>query len=242
MKKTALLAVALATCLGYVPAQAAEVVSSNIVGYQKVAVPAGMTIIGQQFGAVGGGTNDIQNIKADGLSDGGMDALLVWNGTSYDEYLFYSATDNIKGDGTAAWGNLDWEPIEEDVPIGTGMWANTQGAATITFSGEVGSLTTVHFTAGMNLITQTFPVDVSIQDISAEGLSDGGMDAILVWNGTSYDEYLYYSATDNINGDGKAAWGNLDWESVDATLPAGHGFWLNAQGAGTLTFPAVVNQ
>ncbi len=200
---------------------------------------AGMTIIGQQFVAVGGGAQDIQTIKGEGLSDGGVDALLAWNGSSYDEYLYYSESDDINGDGTAAWGDLNWEAIQEPIAVGTGMWVNTQGAATITFSGEVGDVTSVAFSAGMNLITQTLPQDIDIQDVVAEGLSDGGVDAILVWNGSSYDEYLYYSESDDINGNGTAAWGDLNWEAVTATLPAGYGFWLNAQGSGTLTFPTL---
>lgn len=236
MKKTF---IALALAASVAPAWAAEVVSSNIVGYNKVTVPAGMSIIGQQFVAVGGGDQSIQEIKAEGLSDGGMDAFMVWDGTAYQEYLYYTAGDDINGDGTAAWGDVDWSPVNATIPAGTGAWISTQNQATIIFAGEVGNTATVDFVAGMNLLTQPLPFDVNIQDVTAVGLSDGGMDAMMVWDGDKYEEYLYYSASDNINGDGTAAWGDVDWTPVDATLLAGRGFWLSAQGAGTLTFPSV---
>ena len=138
MKKTALLAVALATCLGYVPAQAAEVVSSNIVGYTKVTVPAGVTIVGQQFVAIGGGDQNIQTITADGLVDGGIDFIRVWNGSGYDSYSYFSAEDNIAGTGKAAWGDDNWEPVNVSFDPGKGMWLSAQNAGKLSFTNAIG--------------------------------------------------------------------------------------------------------
>ena len=224
---------------GTCPAWAAEVVSSNIVGYNKVTVPAGMTILGQQFVAVGGEVQDIQEIKGEGLADGGMDYLLIWDGSAYSDYYYYTEADDINGDGTAAWGNLDWEPVNVEIAPGTGMWMNTQDASTVIFAGQVGSETEVSVTAGLNLVTQTLPMDIELQDVKGEGLADGGMDYILIWDGSAYADYYYYTEADDINGDGTAAWGNLDWEPVEVTLKAGNGFWFSAQNDGKLIFPAV---
>jgi hypothetical protein len=236
MKKTF---IALALAASVAPAWAAEVVSSNIVGYNKVTVPAGLTIVGQQFVAVGGEDQSIQQITGEGLADAGQDMIQVWNGSSYDEYYYYTEDDDINGDGTAAWGNLDWEPVDITLPAGTGMWASTQNESVLVFSGQVGSHSTISFQPGLNLVTQALPMDIDIQDITGEGLADAGQDMIQVWNGSSYDEYYYYTEDDDINGDGTAAWGNLDWEPVSVTLKAGFGFWLSTQGSGTLTFPSV---
>ena len=224
------------------PAWAAEVVSSNIVGYNKVTVPAGMTILGQQFVAVGGGVQNIQEIKGEGLTDGGVDELMVWDGSGYTDYYFCTEADDINGDGTAAWGNEDWEPVDITIEPGTGMWMLTQDSATIIFAGEVGTSGTVDFEPGLNLISQTLPMDVDIQSVKGEGLMDGGVDEIMVWDGSSYADYYYFTEADDINGDGSAAWGNEDWEAVDVTLPAGQGFWLLTQGSGTLTFPTLDNE
>ena len=219
------------------PAWAAEVVSSNIVGYTKVSVTAGLSIVGQQFVAVGGGDQNIQSITASGLEDGGVDFIRIWNGTGYNSYSYFSADDDIAGTGSAAWGNDDWEVVDVDFAPGTGMWLSAQNDATITFSGEVGNGNTVSFSAGLNLITPPQPTIVNIQDIQAVGLSDGGIDFIRVWNGSGYVSYSYFSADDDIAGTGKAAWGNDDWEPVDVSFDPGLGMWLSAQNSGTLTFP-----
>ena len=221
-----------------VPAQAAEVVSSNIVGYTKVSVPAGLSIIGQNFSAVGGGDCNIQTIRGEGLSDGGTDMLQLWTGSGYDYCYYYSAADDINGDGSAAWGDESWTAVDLSIGSGTGMWMQSQQDATIVFAGEVGEGNTKAFSAGLTLASQTIPMDINIQDVQGEGLADGGVDMIQIWNGSSYDYYYYYSAADDINGDGTAAWGDESWTPVDVTLYAGQGFWLQTQGAGTLTFPA----
>ena len=126
-----------------------------------------------------------------------MDMLQVWNGSAYDDYYYYTESDDINGDGTAAWGNLDWEESEVSFAPGTGMWLSTQNDSTIIFSGEVGTENSVAVHPGLNLISQTFPVDVDIQDIKGEGLADGGMDMLQVWNGSSYDDYYYYIFNDD---------------------------------------------
>ena len=98
MKKTALLAVALATCLGYVPAQAAEVVSSNIVGYSKLTLKGndGYTMIANPFVEVGTGdligiadmfADDTTNAKS-GTSASAADNIKVWNGEGYETYWY----------------------------------------------------------------------------------------------------------------------------------------------------------
>ena len=194
----------------------------------------GLTIVGQQFQAIGGGDLNIQTILGDNMSEGGMDMLRIWNGSGYDIYNYFTETDDINGDGSAAWGNEDWEPVDVTIPAGTGMWLDAQNESTLTFSGEVGG-NTVTFEGGLNLVIPPQPKTINIQDIKAEGLVEGGMDALRIWNGTSYDIYYYFADTDDINGDGSAAWGNEDWEPVDVTIPAGTGMWLDAQGAGTLT-------
>ena len=92
-----------------------------------------MTIVGQQFVAVGGENQSIQSIVGDGFADGGMDMLQVWNGSSYDDYYYYTASDDINGDGTAAWGNLDWEPVSATLYAGHGFWFSSQNEGVLSF-------------------------------------------------------------------------------------------------------------
>lgn len=73
------------------PAWGAEVVSSNIVGYNKVAVTANsFDILGSQFTAIGDTTIDIQDIVGDGIEEG--DNILFFNGAGYDSYTYSSVT------------------------------------------------------------------------------------------------------------------------------------------------------
>lgn len=220
----------------------AEVTSSNTVGYQKVSFAGGLNIVGQQFVAVGGGAADIQTIGGNGLAAGGLDSIRTWNGIEYTDYYFYDGeTSDINGDGSDAWGDENWEAVSENIPAGTAMWIVAQNAASLSFSGEVPSDSSVSFIAGLNLICPPQPVDIDIQDISGTGLAAGGLDSIRVWNGSEYADYYFYDGeTSDINGDGSDAWGDENWEAVDVTIPAGHGFWLVSQGSGTLTFPNAI--
>ena len=217
----------------------ASVESSNVVGYQKVAFSRGLTIVGQQFAAIGGGEADIQTISGTNMDADGGDFIRIWNGTGYTDYNYYPGdTCDINGDGSDAWGDEDWASAAEDIPAGTGMWINAANDGTLTFVGEVSDTCTVSFSRGLNLICAPQPVDVTLQDVVGTGLDADGGDFIRIWNGAGYADYNYYPGdTCDIKGDGSDAWGDEDWSPVDVVIPAGTGFWLNAAGSGTLTFP-----
>ena len=66
-------------------------VSSNIVGYNKVDVTANsFDILGSQFSAIGDTTIDIQDIVGDGIEE--CDNILFFNGAGYDSYTYSSVT------------------------------------------------------------------------------------------------------------------------------------------------------
>ena len=77
------------------PARAAEVVSSNIVGYEKITIKPGMNLIGNQFLVVGGTT--FQNINemfkdqsgfVAGSGDDNADSILTWDGSAYSDIYY----------------------------------------------------------------------------------------------------------------------------------------------------------
>ena len=88
-----------ATILAIVPAGAAEVVSSNIVGYSKLTMNAdGYTLIANPFVDVATGnviaindmfTEDTTEATA-GTSASNADSIQVWNGTGYTTYYLRS--------------------------------------------------------------------------------------------------------------------------------------------------------
>lgn len=126
------------------PAGAAEVVSSNIVGYQKVALDPGYNMIGMQFVEVGSGDAkalaDAATLDSSmaGFDDEGTYATELkvwkngnyttfgWSGSSPSEYMEEPSLDN-------KWLDLNLEETEDTVDFGHGVWIKAAEAGTITF-------------------------------------------------------------------------------------------------------------
>ena len=215
MKKTALLAVALATCLGYAPAQAAEVVSSNIVGYNKVTLSPGLNMLGSQFVLVGTQADQDMNEMAQVTGQNGYDAnynptttIRVWNGGGYVRYgwsgnLLEDSPDLADEMGVTdhsldnKWLDDRYEVTDETVSIGSGFWLSAGNAGTVMFSGEVpstNSVVSVNVAPGLNMLSYPWPVAADMQKIQISGQK--GYDAnynptttIRVWNGGGYVRY-----------------------------------------------------
>ena len=123
------------------PAWGAEVVSSNIVGYEKITITPGLNMIGNQFLAVGG--DSFQNINemfkgSDGFiagtGDDNADSILTWNGSAYDNiYYLDDYTEPYEWYNTKDLDNAVSTPILEPA---MGFWYKHLGSenATLTFS------------------------------------------------------------------------------------------------------------
>ena len=129
------------------PAWAAEVVSSNIVGYQTISLDAGYNMIGIQFVQVGGDAKDLSTVAElddtmAGFDEDGIYATQMmvwrngnylptfgWSGSSGSDYLDDSSLDN-------KWLNLDYEETDDTVDFGHGVWIKAGSAGTITFSAQ----------------------------------------------------------------------------------------------------------
>ena len=228
------------------PAWGADVVSSNIVGYNKMTLPAGLSIAGEGFTAIGGDEVSIQSIVAEnGIDVWGGDSIRIWNGTKYTNYYYFGvdADEGSEGlsDGTSGWGDLNGDPVDGTIPAETGFWVQLQNPATITASGEVGTNNCVTVNAGLSLICNPQPCDIDIQDIVPKsGIDVWGGDSIRIWNGTKYTNYYYFGvdADEGSEGlsDGTSGWGDLNGDPVTVTIPLGQGFWINTQGPATITF------
>jgi len=227
------------------PARAAEVVSSNIVGYEKITITPGLNMIGNQFLSVGG--TAFQNINqmfkesddfVAGASDSEADSILTWNGSSYNNIYYYDDFDY-------SWYNTDdlSASTTDIVTMGQGVWFKHQGntSVTTTLAGEVptNNVFEVTITPGLNFIANPYPMAIcpngeyfSVEGIVA-GASDSEADSILTWNGSSYNNIYYYDDWDN-------NWYNTDDLSnavSDTILKPAMGFWYKHQGTGaTLTF------
>ena len=233
------------------PAWGADVVSSNIVGYTKITVPKGLSIIGQQFDAVGGGTNDVANVTSvEGLSPWGEDSVRFWNGASYQNLYYYAydadeGSEGLLDTGEDGWGDADQKSVVLSVAPGTGFWINTSGEATVCTSGEVSSQNTVSIQPGLSLVCNPQPVAIDIQQIEAVGLSPWGEDSIRIWNGSSYANYYYYAYDAEEGSEGlldteKDGWGDADQKSVSVQINNGQGFWIQSGASATLSFPNAI--
>ena len=256
MKKTALLAVALATCLGYAPARAADVVSSNIVGYQKMQLTSQFTLVAAQFNNIGAETKDVQDFIGADNDLPGLDAdngyavqteLRYWNGTGYDTYGWDPDGDPNIPNSDHKWVDEDLAVASFDMDVGTAVWIKVPTGTTgnIVLSGEVpeGDSKEIQLRAGFNLIANPFPTAIDIQKIQA-GATIPGLDAengyavqteLRYWDGTGYETYGWDSEGDpNVpNSDHK--WVDEDLVVATRTIELGKGFWIKTPVAGTVT-------
>ena len=234
------------------PAWAAEVVSSNIVGYNKIELGTTFTIVAAQFNSVGGETKDVQEFVNSDATLVGLDEnfafqteLRVWGGLSYDTYGY-----DLEGDPNVAgsdhkWVDGDLNVVSFDLPVGSAVWIKTPDTTkTVTLSGEVpeGDTVEVPLRAGFNLVANPFPVATKIQDIQlSDDISGLNEDfsfktEIRIWGGLSYDTYGWDKEGDPEVAGTDHKWVDGDLNIVDVTIPVGHGFWIKTSEAGKVTF------
>ncbi len=239
------------------PAWGAEVVSSNIVGYQKVTLASQFTLIGSQFLNVGTGVKDLQEFVTDSTMPG-LDAdnnyafqteIRLWDGYNYDTYGWDPDGDPNTPNSDHKWVD-DYLNVIENVSmgVGTAAWIKVPASteATLTVSGEVpeGTTTSVAIHSGFNLLSNPFPVATDIQSIQPSA-EIPGLDAennyafqteIRVWDGYNYDTYGWDPDGDpNVpNSDHK--WVDDYLNVVNVTIPMGHGFWIKTTENGSVTF------
>ncbi len=257
MKKTLTL-LAILAAIG--PAWGAEVVSSNIVGYEKINLTPGYQMIGVQFLKVGGESLDLATVGTLDASMSGFDEdeifateLRVWNGNGYNTYG-WSGTSGTDVYEDSSYDNL-WlynntmEAEDGAADASFGFWIKTTETGTMTISGEVPSddSISVNLVAGMNMIANPFPGSIKIAEFGTLDSSMAGFDEdeifateMRVWNGNGYNTYGW-SGTSGTDVYEDSSYDNL-WlynntmEAEDTTLPFGTAVWIKAEKAGTITF------
>ena len=136
---------------GFAPAWGAEVVSSNIVGYEKIALAAGYNMVGPQFRYVGA-TDMVRDIADVGALDSTMagynndwifqNTMLVWDPATkgYTTYG-WSGTSGTDVDGDPSydnqWLNESLEVTTDTIPFGAGVWIQAATSGSITFTSPV---------------------------------------------------------------------------------------------------------
>ena len=190
----------------------AEVTSSNVVGYQKIALTGGKSdILGAQFNPISGEAS-IQDITVDGdISIEGVDMIMWWDSaTATYSKAFYWGVDvaeeyygvynpddeEYENPLGAGWGDGNAYVVEASLPAGSGFWADSENGGYLVVSGEVPSSGIVPLVGGESaLICNPFPVDTDIQTIGVSGdISIEGVDMIMWWDAATgtYSKAFYW--------------------------------------------------
>ena len=228
------------------PAWGAEVVSSNIVGYNKVTLTTGYNMLSPMFTYVGGGDKAIVDLfeEKEGFvgSDTASDAdyFSIWYGGGYAYTYFYS-TDAGDENVDAKWasGEDSFTETTDDLPPNTGFWFyNRAGQKTVTLAGEVPTNdVTVSVSAGYTMLANPFSAPLPVKSIVAVSGSFVGSDTasdadyISVWRNGGYDATYFYST------DAEGAWASGDdsFTETEDTIGPGEGFWFYSRNTSQIT-------
>ena len=245
------------------PAWGAEVVSSNIVGYQRMALDKGYNMIGIQFTEVDANATAKDLMTAPQLAStmAGFDEdghfateMMVWENNDYTTYGWSgtSGTDVLEDDSfNNQWLNVDLEKVEdvEATPY-TAVWIKAGEAnGSVTVSGQVptGDVT-VPLSAGYNMVANPFPMTVPVTTFGTLSAGMAGFDEdghfateLMVWKDGDYTTYGWSGSSgtevlEDASFDNK--WLNVDLEETDDVVDFGHGVWIKAGSAGSITFKA----
>ncbi len=167
------------------PAWGAEVVSSNIVGYNKMTFEPGFAIVGTQFFNVGADVKDLQELFGTDHTLPGITAqgafqteLRLWREGQYQIYGWVAdgqgSDPDLLDDASydAKWVDKDsWEVAENiEVAPGEAFWIKTPANGIATMSGEVKSedKATLNLSVGFVLASNPFPEKMDIQKVKPD--------------------------------------------------------------------------
>ena len=241
------------------PAWGAEVVSSNIVGYNKITLSDNLTMVASQFKNVGAGAKDIQEFFSDNSLPGFdmtafafQSTLQVWEGTGYTTYYWAADGDgDLLGDSSLnkKWLDENYSVATENMNLGKAFWVETADTDVfVVEAGEVedGATKVVPVSSGLTMLSNPFPVQTSIQSIVPDATVPGFdmstfafQTTLQVWDGTGYNTYYWAADGDgDILGDAtlNGKWLDENYAAVSASIDIGKGFWFETTGAGNLTF------
>jgi hypothetical protein len=238
------------------------VVSSNVVGYEKINLVKGYTQIGIQFQTVGAadGTIPLNSLSFSGLTGYDWDAftmgdtLTIWDAESQA----YATTYAWSGEGSEDYdvpANVwfdDSELAEADVdlPVGSSVFIKSASATPpqAVAAGEVLSDATssISLSKGFTQFANPYPTAIKINDIAFTGLIGYDWDAftmgdtLTIWDAESQA----YATTYAWSGEGSEDYDvpanvwfdDSELAEADVTIPVGGTVFIKSASGGTATF------
>lgn len=255
MKRTLTL-LAILAAIG--PAWGAEVVSSNIVGYNKITLHEGYNLLGIQFSQIGGDSLDLSDaVKLDDSFAGYnndydfMSTLRVWNGSEYITYGWAGTSGTDVDDDPSldnTWTDLEAYAVEGKVlDVAQGIWIRAEKNGTALIAGEVSTEEfELTLDPGFNLVANPYPMTVRVTNFGLLDNSFAGYDndynfksTLRKWNGSEYVTFGWAGTSGTDVDDDPSldnTWTDLEAYETDATIAPGEGVWIKAEKSGKITF------
>ena len=246
----------------FAPAWGAEVVSSNIVGYNKVSLTPGYNLLGIQFSQVGGASLDLSDAVILDETYGGYDSnydfkstLRVWD-PSTEKYITYgwAGTSGTTVDNDPSldntWTDLEAYAVEgEDLDVTQGIWIRAEKVGTALVAGEVSTDDVeISLVPGFNLVANPYPMSVKVTNFGVLDETYGGYDSNYDFKSTlrkwdpATEKYMTFgwagtsgTAVDN-DPSLDNTWTDLEAYATDVTIAPGEGVWIRAEKAGKIKF------
>jgi len=239
----------------------AQVESVNIVGYQTMStLPNDYTMIGVNFGAVGGASIPVKDLFTGtflgGTGLGDADQILVWSvEAGYTGYYYTDFGAGFEEFNNKWFKDGEYTETTDVVQPGQACWLlrKSSAASDVTVAGEVltsNVVASVEFDLLANdytMIASPYPVDIPIANgftvpglIGGTGLGDA--DQILVWSvGAGYTGYYYTDFGAGFEEFNNKWFKDGEYTETTDVIPAGAGFWfLNKGAAKTLTIASPI--
>ena len=176
--------------------------------------------------------------------------IWLWIDSEYVSYFYFSpqnATSWTMPQLSGKWITSGFSVADDDyIDAATGIWIKTTDPSEVIFKGQVYSETnaTVNVEAGLNPISNPFPVEWDIQNFKTLNLT--GYDAgyrpqseIWLWVDGEYVSYFYFSeqnATTWSMPQLSGKWITSGFSPASATVDVGKGFWIKTISDASLVF------
>ena len=241
MKK--IMSIALTGLLAATLAHAAsnEVYSVNVVGFSKVDVPVGLSIMAMPFDAEAGTIDDV--VGTNGVY--GSTSFVADNVMLYDEvtqqfdiYWLFSHSSI----GGAKWRNVGGWATNVYLYPGMSFWYRSRAAEMWTNSmvGDVvpDAAVTNTIVPGLQLLSYPYSADVVLTDMNLTngvyGTTAFVADNIMLYNTDTQQFDIYWLFSHSSVGGPK--WRNVGGWATNVVINMGEGFWYRSRGASNLTW------